>query len=64
MQEATIRRPVIVIEAHRTDEHLRAEREIIELTPRQATLGAMSVPEPADDSLYSAILSMPALVGA
>ena len=58
MQPATFKRPIVVIEAHGRDEHLRAECEIVELKARQPTLGALSTPEPAMNSLYAALLSM------
>jgi hypothetical protein len=56
IQPATFKRPVLIVEAHSRDEHLRAERQIIEATPRQPRLAAMNAPEPADDSLYAGVL--------
>jgi hypothetical protein len=56
MQPATFKRPVVIIEAHGCDEHLRAEREMIELQPQRPAMGAMSGPESAADSIYARLL--------
>lgn len=53
MAPATIRRPILIIEAHGRDEHWRAEREVIEVQLRRPALAMLSAPQPAVDSIYA-----------
>jgi hypothetical protein len=55
-QPTEMRTDIVVVEAHSADEHLRAERDLIELKPGHLMLGAMSKVESACDSLYAGLL--------
>jgi hypothetical protein len=46
----------VAFEAHDSDTHVRAHRELVHLRGRPPMLGALSAIEPANDSRYARLL--------